>query len=176
MRRVLVRVWGKDGNAYAGRRMTLYRDDSVRFGGVDVGGIRISHMSDITGAITMALTDKKGSRKPYRVEPLRDERGPDGGKAPERDPAPDESRPKTGRERLHDAGLKAATLGSASLRDFRDGLTVQQDAALAPILPELDRTASDADDRDGLGFPVDHNDAFPGDPDDSFPGDRSEAA
>lgn len=49
MRRVLVRAWGVNASAYVGRRMTLYRDDNVKFGGVAVGGIRISHMSDIGG-------------------------------------------------------------------------------------------------------------------------------
>lgn len=70
MRRVLVHVWGADANAYIGRSMTLYRDDKVMFGGVNVGGIRISHMSDISGAITMALTATKASRKPFTVQPL----------------------------------------------------------------------------------------------------------
>lgn len=45
MRRVLVSVWGKDGAAYAGRSLTLYRDPTVTWGGLAVGGIRISHMS-----------------------------------------------------------------------------------------------------------------------------------
>jgi len=70
MRRVLVNVWGSDGNAYAGRSMTLYRDDSVRFGGLEVGGIRISHMSNIEKPVTMALTATRASRKPYTVKPL----------------------------------------------------------------------------------------------------------
>lgn len=70
MRRALVKVWGPDANAYTGRSMTLYRDDSVRFGGIDVGGIRISHMSHIDEPMTMALADKKGSKKPFRVLPL----------------------------------------------------------------------------------------------------------
>ncbi len=56
MRRVLLRIWGQDGTAYVGRRMTLYRDDAVQFGGAAVGGIRISHMSGISSAVTMALT------------------------------------------------------------------------------------------------------------------------
>lgn len=43
MRRVLVCLWGNDSAAYIGRRLTLYRDPSVKFGGEDVGGIRISH-------------------------------------------------------------------------------------------------------------------------------------
>lgn len=71
MRRVLVQVWGKDGAAYVGRSMTLFRDPSVMFGGVAVGGIRISHMSDIEKEVSMALTASKTSRKMYTVHPLR---------------------------------------------------------------------------------------------------------
>src|SRR4051812_13383835 len=47
MRRVMVHCWGPDGNTYAGRRLTLYCDQNVQFGGIKVGGIRISHMSHI---------------------------------------------------------------------------------------------------------------------------------
>jgi hypothetical protein len=70
MRRVLVHVWGSDVTKYVGRSMTLYRDDDVQFGGLKVGGIRISHMSHITAPQTMALTAKKGSKKAFRVQPL----------------------------------------------------------------------------------------------------------
>ncbi len=70
MRRVLVHAWGPDGNAYVGRRLTLYRDDRVMWGGIQVGGIRISHMSDITENMTMPLTVSKAKRAPFTVEPL----------------------------------------------------------------------------------------------------------
>lgn len=70
MRRVLVQIWGKDGNAYVGKSMTLYRDASVQFGGQAVGGIRISHMSHIDKPVTMALTATRAQRKPYTVQPL----------------------------------------------------------------------------------------------------------
>ena len=72
MRRVLVNVWGSDGTVYVGRSMTLYRDDKVLFGGVAVGGIRISHMSHIDKDITMALTATRANRKPFTVKPLVD--------------------------------------------------------------------------------------------------------
>ena len=72
MRRVLVSVWGKDGAAYAGRSLTLYRDPTVTWGGLAVGGIRISHMSGMDADMTMALTATKQSRKPYTVKRLRD--------------------------------------------------------------------------------------------------------
>lgn len=70
MRRVMVAVWGSDGASMAGKAMTLYRDPSVKWGGMEVGGIRISHMSDMDGPMTMALTATKSSRKPYTVQPL----------------------------------------------------------------------------------------------------------
>lgn len=71
MRRVLVNVWGKDGKAYAGKSMTLFREPSVKFGGIAVGGIRISHMTDITQDTPLALQVTRGSKKLYTVKPLR---------------------------------------------------------------------------------------------------------
>lgn len=70
MARVLVHCWGPDANNYVGRSMTLYCDPKVLWGGLAVGGIRISHMTDISGAQTMALTITKGSKKPFTVKPL----------------------------------------------------------------------------------------------------------
>lgn len=70
MRRVMVAIWGSDGSQYAGRSMRLYRDPSVKWGGMEVGGIRISHMSHMETPITMALTATKQSRKPFTVQPL----------------------------------------------------------------------------------------------------------
>lgn len=71
MRRVLFQVWGRDGDAYVGREMTLFRDANVQFGGIAVGGIRISHMSHIEEPITLALTATRASRKLYTVQPLK---------------------------------------------------------------------------------------------------------
>lgn len=70
MRRVLIRCWGSDGTKWAGRSMSIYRDDRVRFGGAEVGGIRISHVSHIDGPIRLALTETKAKRVPYQVLPL----------------------------------------------------------------------------------------------------------
>jgi hypothetical protein len=58
--------------------MTLYRDPSVKFGGMDVGGIRVSHLSHIDKPLSVALTVSRGKRLPYTVQPL-----------PASDPAPD---------------------------------------------------------------------------------------
>ncbi|MFZ1815973.1 MAG: hypothetical protein WAU16_16265 [Rhizobiaceae bacterium] len=70
MRRVMVQLWGSDGNTYIGRSMTLYRDPNVKFGGANVGGIRISHMTDISKAETLSLTVSKAKRSQYVVKPL----------------------------------------------------------------------------------------------------------
>lgn len=70
MRRVLVKVWGSDGNKYIGQSMTLFGDPTVVFGGQKVGGIRISHMSGIKEPVTMSLTATRAKRQPYTVKPL----------------------------------------------------------------------------------------------------------
>lgn len=70
MRRVLIHVWGTDGKKYIGRAMSLYGDPNVMFAGVKVGGIRISHMSDMKDPVSLALTVTKGSRKAFTVQPL----------------------------------------------------------------------------------------------------------
>jgi len=70
MCRVMVTAWGADSSKYVGRSMTLYRDPTVKWGGMEVGGIRISHMSDIDKPMTLALTMTKSNRKPYTVKPL----------------------------------------------------------------------------------------------------------
>lgn len=70
MSRVLVAGWGPDAKAYTGRSVTLYRDPKVKWGGMEVGGIRISHMSHIEKDMLIQLTATKGKRAPHVVKPL----------------------------------------------------------------------------------------------------------
>lgn len=70
MRRVLEFAWGKDTDVYHGRRITLYGDPTVKFGGSVLGGIKISHLSHIDREKSLSLTETKGKRKPYVVQPL----------------------------------------------------------------------------------------------------------
>lgn len=76
MCRVMVMVWGPDASKYAGKSLKLYRDPSVKWGALEVGGIRISEMSDINAPIAMALTATKGNKKAFEVKPLRREQPP----------------------------------------------------------------------------------------------------
>lgn len=70
VRRILVAAWGKHASEYVGRRMMLYRDPTITFGGQAVGGIRVSAMSHIDEPVTVALTVTRGRRAPHTVEPL----------------------------------------------------------------------------------------------------------
>jgi hypothetical protein len=72
MRRVLVSTWGPDASLYVGRRLTLFCDETVRFGGAAVGGVRISHMSGIDKPKATPLIISKGKSAMYTVEPLPD--------------------------------------------------------------------------------------------------------
>ena len=70
MRKVLIFAWGSDGASWRGKSMTLYNDPSVRFGGTAVGGIRISHMSDIAKQIDISLTATKGKKALHTIKVL----------------------------------------------------------------------------------------------------------
>lgn len=70
MRRVLVAAWGADSSSYSGRRLTLYGDPTVKFGSAVVGGIKISHLSNIDKPLTVALTVTRGKRAGFTVQPL----------------------------------------------------------------------------------------------------------
>jgi hypothetical protein len=70
MSRVLVSAWGPDAKNYVGRSVTLYRDPKVKWGGMEVGGIRVSNMSHIERDLVISLTATKGKRAPYMVKPL----------------------------------------------------------------------------------------------------------
>jgi hypothetical protein len=71
-RRVMIMAWGNESAKYAGHRITLYRDPKVKFGGDEVGGIKIKAMSHLPGnkRMAVALTVTRGKRAPYVVEPL----------------------------------------------------------------------------------------------------------
>jgi hypothetical protein len=73
MRRVLIALWGSKGSGYVGKRVTVYRDDSVKFGGIEVGGIRISH-ADIDSDVTIAITESRAKRKPTLIRKLAPEK------------------------------------------------------------------------------------------------------
>ena len=70
--RVLAALWGPRAGEWVGRSVRLYRDPSVRYGGVEVGGIRISGMSHIDKPKVLTLSSSKKTKTEYRIEVLRD--------------------------------------------------------------------------------------------------------
>src|SRR3546814_4161704 len=70
MSRVLVSAWGPDANAYSGRSLTLYRDPKVKWGGMEIGGIRVSHMSHIERDMVMALTATRSEEHTSELQSL----------------------------------------------------------------------------------------------------------
>ena len=71
--RVLAALWGSAPSAWGGRTIRLYRDPSVKYGGVEVGGIRISGMSHIDGPKKITLAASKKSKVEHRIDVLKAE-------------------------------------------------------------------------------------------------------
>ncbi len=144
MARVFMAAWGADANVYVGRTITLYRDPKVKWGGLEVGGIRISHLSHIEKDMVMMLTQTRAQRAPHKVKPLRV------------DQQADTPPPQIDTEAAQTAARAAAGKGKAAFTAWwnGDGRTLRD--AVKPIMPELTNLASDAD-----GPPPDNDDAPP---------------
>lgn len=68
----LVAAWGDDATEWVGRHAKLYGDPEVMFGGVRVGGIRVSHLSDLPNdePLSVLLSETRSKRKIHTVQPL----------------------------------------------------------------------------------------------------------
>lgn len=129
MSRVLVQAWGPDAKAYVGRGMTLYRDPKVKWGGLEVGGIRISHMSHLDAPLTLVLTASKANRAPFRVQVLAGQ--------PSQAPLPDPAALQAARH--------AAALGRDAFGAWWKAADATARAAATTIMDELKATAAAAD-------------------------------
>ncbi len=128
MRRLLIHVWGADGEQYTGRRMTLYRDADVRYGGEAVGGIRISHVSHISGPISVALTVTRGKKKLVTVNPLATQ-----------------GVGNIDADALYTEGADVAARGMDALSAWFTGLSKDKKATAAGFKETLKAIAADAD-------------------------------
>ena len=70
-RKLLLFSWGQDGRDWVGRSMTIFCDPKIKFGGEEVGGIRISHLSDIAREIQISLTATKGKKVQHTIKVLK---------------------------------------------------------------------------------------------------------
>lgn len=136
MCRALVQVWGADAATYVGKRMTLYRDPTVTWGGMAVGGIRISNMSDVTEPRTLALTETRGRKKAFIVKPLSASLPSDTAAAP--------SMTQAEIDTMKAAGVEEANKGSDALKKWWSSIggTAQKQIGGAPFLDELKTIAA----------------------------------
>jgi len=132
MRRVMVHCWGPDATKYVGRSMTIYRDPAVTFGGMQVGGIRISHMSHIDKPQTMALTATRAKRAPFKVDVLKGVDAPAQAEITPPDPA------------HQDEARSAAAQGKDAFTAWWQSNADKRESARA-IMPELQETCAKAD-------------------------------
>lgn len=70
MARVLISLWGKNGEVYVGRKIVVYNDANVKWAGKAVGGIRISHMSHIDKDERIMITEARGKKTPHLISKL----------------------------------------------------------------------------------------------------------
>ncbi|WP_420003224.1 hypothetical protein [Arenibacterium sp. LLYu02] len=95
--------------------MTLYLDPEVKYGGMKVGGIRISAMSHLDKPQSFFLTETRGKKKQHTVEPLRQQQSQN---------IPTEPSPDEVMNVLQDAE-KAAKGGRASFTEWWNSAPVK---------------------------------------------------
>ena len=117
-----------DPATWVGRRVTLYRDETIRFGPDAVGGIRISHMSNLPGGkrFQTKVTATRGKRATVSAEPLPDV-------------APVVQRITPDHERVITEHIKRTGLTREAV------LTVAEEIASGPVKSARELTAEQAD-------------------------------
>jgi hypothetical protein len=142
--RLLMAAWGDEANDWIGRRVTLYRDETVRFGPDAVGGIRVSHMSHLPGNKTFEtrITSARGRKSKVSVEPLSDtDRAATASPRPEGAYTPDHERVIKGHmERAHIPPARVLELARQTagrdVKSARELSSVEADALIV-LLAEL---------------------------------------
>lgn len=62
--------WGDKSSKWVGKLITLYGDPTVIYGGVEVGGIKVQAMSDISSDYETLISARRGVRKPHLIKKL----------------------------------------------------------------------------------------------------------
>lgn len=68
--RILAACWGMDPSKWIGLSCTIYNDETVVYGGKEVGGIRVSHAEGIQAPRSLNLTVTRGKKKEHVIQPL----------------------------------------------------------------------------------------------------------
>lgn len=134
VRRVLVACWGKDAKQYIGKSMTIYRDSEVVYGGVKVGGIRISAMSGLTAQRTIVVSENRKKKVSITIKPLVVE---------EKSATPEVDEVATAAALA--IGQSVACDGTAALMDWWTGLTKAEKLAIKPHMDSMKKVAAEVD-------------------------------
>jgi hypothetical protein len=71
MIRILITKWGDDETKFAGRHLTLFRNPTTTWGGNAVGGVEVSHMSDMDNDDRFLLSTGRGKTSQFKIEHLK---------------------------------------------------------------------------------------------------------
>lgn len=140
MRKLLIAIWGEDGNQWVGRAMRLWCDPEVKWAGEKVGGIRIKALSHMQAASAdVSLTETRGKKRTYRVARLESQVKPV--------IQQDAKQPIMDESKILAALSLAANDGSDALREEWTGLNPAQKklAGGADTLEKLKSIAAKAD-------------------------------
>jgi hypothetical protein len=136
--RILMAAWGADTSKYAGRSVQLYLDPKVKWGGLEVGGIRIRALSHIDGDLRLAVAESKQARKIVVIKPLPTH----GGNAPA--PQPSADNPET--VAMQRTARQAARRGTDAFKAWwKDEASPDMRAAGKLILAELQELCAQSD-------------------------------
>ena len=69
-RRILIAIWSDDAATWRGQQMTLFCDPDIKYGGLKVGGLRISHASGLKEPRTFLLTKSRGHKAEVTIHPI----------------------------------------------------------------------------------------------------------
>jgi len=70
VRRLLAAAWGTDTQTWVGQRATIYLDTSVKYGGKEVGGVRVSALSGIDKPMTLPMVITRTVIQQVTIKPL----------------------------------------------------------------------------------------------------------
>lgn len=142
--RTLASVWGADASKWIGLSLTLYNDPEVTWGGMKVGGCRVSHMEGLTQPRTLMLTKTRGKKGATVIKPLEVKAPTKASPVPDVEPDPSPV-PDAPTNPLFQDARDNAELGTAAMRAWWQTKTKAEQKQLGEILAELQEIAAKAD-------------------------------
>lgn len=135
VRKILIALWGEDGNQWIGRTMHLYCDEKVKWAGEAVGGIRIKALSHIDRDKDISLTETRGKKVKARIMKY----------SPENNAAYVTPLPAFNKEACLKSLKDAAQKGTADLLAVWNTLTKEAKTAVKDDMPAIKTEAAKHD-------------------------------